>query len=246
MKVTGYSERGAVNALLYEIAYSNEALLLLEQFLRLAHFPEVKRIGTGLTDAHVLVEQSLSDFGDADAILLLDAGGTKMAVFLEAKVKPSQTKDWTIEREYTKFTQGCRTDRGLSSSNLFTQMYHKARLMEGLRSGGVQLLQEGLRFPLASKKGVRKIGSNPAVLRAVEAINPYSGDVWFLSLVPDTLLAVRRFFDQFRAIAWPLEPIRWDRSRWGGVAWEQINLFCQQKNLTSTSRVLEFNRGQLF
>ena len=246
MKVTGYSERGAVNALLYEIAYSNEALPLLEQFLGLAHFPEAKRIGTGLTDVHVLVEQSLSEFGDADARLLLDAGGTKTAVFLEAKVKTSQADAWTLEQEFENFTRGCLTDRKLSSSNLFTQIYHKARLMEGLRSSGIQCLQTGLRFSAASTRGVRRIGTNPVVARAVETIDPYREDVWFLSLVPDKPPAVRDFFDRFPTIPWPLEPYTLDRSRWGGVAWEQIGPLCQQNNLTNTSRVLQFNNGQIF
>jgi hypothetical protein len=222
MRVTGYSERGAVNALLYEIACSNNALPLLERFLRLGHFPEAKQIGTGLTDAHVLVEQSLSDFGDADAVLLLDAGGAKTAVFLEAKIKPAQTKSWTLERQFEDFSQGCLTVCGLNSSNVFTQIYHKARLMDGLRSGGIPRLQEGLKFPDPSRKAVRRIGSNPIVLRAIEEIYPYRNDVWFLSLVPDKPPAVHLFFDQFKNIAWP-PPFAdtWEPSRWGGMAWEE-------------------------
>ncbi len=81
MKITGYSERGVVNALFYELAYSGNALHLLEQFLSLVECPEFKKLRAALTDAHVLIEQSLSDFGDADAILLLDTGETKSIVY---------------------------------------------------------------------------------------------------------------------------------------------------------------------
>ena len=246
MRVTGYSERGAVNALLYEIAYSKKPLRLLEHFLSLAHFPQGKQIGSGLTDAHVLVEQSLSDFGDADAILLLDAGGAKTAVFLEAKVKTAQANSWTLAQEFEDFESGCNTIGELSSSNLFTQLYHKARLIDGLRSGGVPLLQNGLPFLRPSTRPIRRIGATPIVLRAVGKIIPYQANVWFLSLVPDTPTAVRRFFDEFPAMAWPLRPDKLDSSRWGGVAWKQIEEFCQQENLTNTSRVLEFNSGQIF
>jgi hypothetical protein len=219
VKVTGYSERGAVNALLYEIAYSNKPLPLLKHFLRLAHFPKGKQIGSGLTDARVLIEQSLSDFGDADAILLLDADGSKTAVFLEAKVKPAQTNSWTLEQEFTDFKQGCSTNGKLDSSNLFTQIYHKARFIEGLRCDPDSLttLTKVLKFPQASTKPVSKIGSNPVVLRAVEAINQYREDVRFLSLVPDTPPAVRCFFDQFRD-----KSGRWHQSRGtlhAGAAW---------------------------
>jgi len=244
MQVLGYSERGAV-ALLYEIAYSNKALSLLEQFLSLAHFPEWKQIGTRLTDAHVLVEQSLSDFGDADAILLLDdADGTKTAVFVEAKVKTAQANAGTLDREFVKFQEECRAKL---KSSLFTQLYYKARFIEGLRSGGIPLT--GLKFPKPpSKKKFRKIGNNPVVLRAVDKIKPYRQDVWFLSLVPGTRDSVHDFFNQSLADRWPqeLQPVTWNFSRWGGVAWEQIDPFCEQNKLTNTRCVLQFNREQLF
>ena len=126
---------------------------------------------------------------------------------------------------------------------MFTQIYHKARLIESLRSGLV--FKKGLDFPQASTKKVRKIGSNPIVLRAVNKIHPYLEHVWFLSLVPDTDKAVLCFFDEFPNVEWPLGPA-WDRSRWGGVAWEQIHRFCEQENLTDTSRVLEFNKEGIF
>jgi len=104
MRVTGYSERGALNSLFYEFAYSNAPLQLLESFLRLAHFPG-EPIAMPLTDASVLIEQSLSDFGDADAILLLESGATKWVIFLEAKVK-AQARFWTLDEEFSNFGAG--------------------------------------------------------------------------------------------------------------------------------------------
>jgi len=246
MKVTGYSERGAVNALFYELAYSGNALHLLEQFLALADFPVHKQLGTGLTDAHVLIEQSLSDFGDADAILLLDAGEAKAAIFIEAKVKPSQKVEWTLDREFTNFEKGCHSDKELSSSNLFTQLYHKSRFIDGLRSGGIHALQSGIGFPECSKKRVRKIGNNPVVLSAVKAIEPYRENAWYFSLVPDKPSSVRSFFNRFSSIAWPLDSSGVDASRWGGLTWEQVAEFCNNFNLKSTNWVLEFNKGQIY
>src|SRR2546422_7904209 len=132
MKVTGYSERGAVNGLFYELAYSSAPLERLERLLAVAHFAGGKRIGESLTGAQVFIEQSLSDFGDADAILLLEFGEKKSVAFLEAKVKASAAEAWTLGQEFGQFVYGCRTERKLSSSNLFTQLYHKARLIDGL------------------------------------------------------------------------------------------------------------------
>src|SRR6266852_7673395 len=197
MRIMGYSERGAVNALFYEIVYSNRPTELLREFLALARFSRGESIGAGLTDARVLIEQSLSDFGDADAVLLLDSAKSKTAVFLEAKVKSSQAERWTLQGEFEDFEHGQHTERQLNSSNLFTQLYHRSRFVTGLRSGGVTALEAGLEFPRCSTKGVRKIGSNPVVLNAVRVIEPYCEQVWYLALVPDTTSNVGAFFQRF-------------------------------------------------
>jgi len=246
MRVTGYSERGAINALFWELAYSKDALHLLGQLLALAGPAVAAQFGTGLTAATVLIDQSLSDFGDADAILLLTTRSSKSVVFLEAKVKSSQAETWTLTHEFCKFDQGCRTDRKLSSSNLFTQLYNKGRFIEGLRSGGIELLQKGLSFPACSTKALRKIGSNPVVLSAVKKIEPYRESAWYLSLVPDKESAVRDFFDhRFSTIACPLGSGGWKASRWSGVAWEQVAEFCDAEKLRNTRYVLDFNGGQI-
>jgi hypothetical protein len=91
MQMYGYSERGALNTLFNEIAYSSEPEDLLGKMLRLARFPMRQQEPISLVKATVLLEQSLSDFGDADAILLLETTDKSSAVFVEAKVKPSQT-----------------------------------------------------------------------------------------------------------------------------------------------------------
>jgi hypothetical protein len=248
MKVTGYSERGAVNSLFYELAYSGKALHLLEQFLSLVECPEFKKSGTALTDAHVLIEQSLSDFGDADAILLLEAGKTKSVVFLEVKVKSFQKEKWVLDQEFDNFKQGCGTVGKLSSSNLFTQLYHKSRLIDALRSPviGINGLQDGIKFPECSTKRIRKIGNNRVVLSAINAINPYCENTWYFSLVPDKSESIRGFYDRLSSGVWPGNLGDLESSRWGGIAWEKVDEFCGSFNLKSTSWVLEFNKGQIY
>lgn len=83
------------------------------------------------------------------------------------------------------------------------------------------------------------------MLRAVKKITPYLESVWFLSLVPDNERDVIDFFNDFEHVEWPLGS-SWDRSRWGGLAWEQIHRFCQLEKLTKTSEVLEFNKEGIF
>lgn len=246
MKITGYSERGVINALFYEITNKNHSTELLQEFLAQARFPAGGPIKVGLTDAQVLIEQSLSDFGDADAVLLLDSAKSKTAVFLEAKVKPSQVQRWALRDEFRTFEEGQQKEHQLSSSNLFTQLYHKTRFVAGLRSGGVAALQTGLEFPPCSTKTVRRIGSNPVVLKAVGAIEPYCGQVWYLGLVPDTESNVNDFFQDLVAVPPPAGLIGWDATHWGGLSWEVVSKFCASEGLTKTGAVLEFNAGQIY
>jgi hypothetical protein len=90
VRVCGYSERGIFNVLFYEIGFSRDPIGTLERLLSLTRFSDGPRAFSGLQGADVLVEQSLSDFGDADTILLLHGSGWRRVVFIEGKVKPAQ------------------------------------------------------------------------------------------------------------------------------------------------------------
>lgn len=203
-----------------------------------------------LSGIKVFIEQSLSDFGDADAILLLDVGDSKGVVFLEAKVKSSQRKEWKLEWEFEKFKAGSKTTGKLSSSNLFTQLYHKYQFIEGLKSPdiGIKGLQEnGMKCAACSTKASRKIGYNRVVLDAAKAIEPYGENAWYIGLVPDHPNAIRDFYRNFREHnEWPLTPAHLDKSRWGGLAWEQVGAFCEKSGLATTKQVLSFNREQIY
>jgi hypothetical protein len=129
----GYSERGALNAVLFEISFAQDWAGKLERLMTRVTFAAGKGISGPFTSATVFVEQSLSDFGDADAILLLETPSGKLAVFLEAKVKSSGRAKWTIQEEFDDFENGRLAT--LNSSNLFAQLYSKARLQRAsLRS----------------------------------------------------------------------------------------------------------------
>jgi hypothetical protein len=69
MQVIGYSERGVLNSRLYEIAYSSAPSQLLSDLVSRMVFPFTES-RPPLAEADVLVEQSISDFGDADALIL--------------------------------------------------------------------------------------------------------------------------------------------------------------------------------
>jgi hypothetical protein len=109
----GYSERGMLNALFYDMragADDAERLARLQAFLSLCRFPcrdqpyplRDVRFGGG----RVRIEQTFSGFGDPDVLILLDEQGESIqghSVFLEAKVKTAQRSVWSIREEWQRF-----------------------------------------------------------------------------------------------------------------------------------------------
>ena len=99
MKIMGYSERGIVSSLFNEIAFSANSYDLLSRLLRLVVSPFAEIGLSEIQEAKLLIEQSFSDFGDLDALLLLTHDGKRLSLFLEAKVKTIHTSVWSIDEE---------------------------------------------------------------------------------------------------------------------------------------------------
>ena len=76
MEIIGYSERGMINSLSYELKFSENNLRLLNDFLSLVSFPYF-RVPFQISDVKILIEPSFSDFGDADAVILVNNQGVK-------------------------------------------------------------------------------------------------------------------------------------------------------------------------
>jgi hypothetical protein len=245
MEVKGYSERGVLNALFYELYYTRNCMKVLLNILNLALFPSCSKIGYNWNDALVLIEQSFSDFGDADIVILLDGyDGEKGIVFIEVKVKAQ--KSWDICKEYNDFKTGCSSTGGLSSSNLFTQIYFKQGFAIELNKGGLIALQRGIRFPPCTSKPVRKIGNNSVVLDATRIVEPYCNNVWYLSLVPCNKRTAESFLSWLIRQPAPLGFHYWDPSSWGIIVWEELFSFCSRSGLCHTLSVFNFNQGQIF
>jgi hypothetical protein len=217
MNVFGYSERGIVNALFYEIARSRDPSGILHSLLMQADFPFTEsRPLRG--EAEVLVEQSFSNFGESDAVVLIrDQEGKSCAVFIEAKVKTFQVWDWHIRDEFGEFRKG--VNHKVSSSNLFTQLYHKTRLVASLRQGGIAELEEGVQFPAWSSKSRRKIGNNRVVRKATERLESYRGEVFYLMMIPDTTDRVRAFFPELQTPPHPTLEETWNVKTYGYLTW---------------------------
>lgn len=244
VRVCGYSERGVFNALLYEIGFSPDPLDALTGLLSLISFPGSSHDFSRLQGVEILVEQSLSDFGDADAILLLHGPDWRTAVFIEGKVKTSQLGRWTTRDAWREFL--ARKGGKLDSSNLFTQLYHKVQFVSALRSGGIAGLEYGVRFPECSKKTVRKLGANPVVCRAAKMIEPYTENALYISVVPDATADVADFYSTELRKGPASDVTGWDTTGWGYLSWAQVEEFCRQHGFVNTQRVFDFNRGQIY
>jgi hypothetical protein len=141
-KVTGYSERGVINSLIYNIFYSKNNLEKIKIFLSMICLPNLGNIQNNIrisdfsnvNKVEILIEQSFSDFGDCDLVILVEKNinseKVKQAIFVEAKVKTyrvSRSSSWSIAKEYDKF-------KNKNTSSLFFQLYSKMQLIELLKS----------------------------------------------------------------------------------------------------------------
>jgi hypothetical protein len=243
MEILGYSERGIINSLFYEMKFSQNNLRLLNDFLSLISLP-YRTVDFRVSDAKILIEQSFSDFGDADVVLLVNNRGGKQAIFIEAKFKTN------IRNEFENFKSGIRESeppRGFSS-NLFVQLYFKTRLIKALKSRSFedakkQLQEEGLQFPEClskkdrktnSRRRPRKIGKNKVVEDAIRQLKGYCKDALFIALVPDDISRLKDFYQNTLRDRSPKELKElqeWDIRNWGYLSWTQVEEFCERYNL---------------
>ena len=244
MEIIGYSERGMINSLFYELKFSENNLRLLNDFLSLVSFPYF-RVPFQISDVKILIEPSFSDFGDADAVILVNNQGVKQVIFIEAKVKTYQKPYWGILDEFEEFKSGIKTNK-VNSSNLFVQLYHKVRFVKALQLGGIRQLQRGVIFPNCSSKIERKIGNNKVVLKAVDLLAGYCNNPLFIALLPDDISRLKDFYQVTLRDYCPEGFQEWDIRNWGYVSWAQVEEFCKRNNLKETVRNFEFNEGQVY
>ena len=248
----GYSERGILNSLLSEIQYAGNVNALLGRLIDQAVSPEAKeKPPTGT--ATVLVEQSLSDFGDADAVILIESEAGKCAVFVEAKVRRQQKPHWDLSVEWCNFQEWVKgeqldkkTDKPkkVNSSNIFAQLYHKQQFAQH----SINKLKKGICFPSWSTKNTpRNLGKNLIVLNAAKLIKEYSDNSFYLMLIPDNDKCTDIFFkNTLKNADLSKEVPGWDTTRYGYLTWETVESFCCDNNLENTLAVFEYNGEQIY
>lgn len=266
INITGYSERGVINSFFYELKYFNTdektRLNLLGEFISMINFPFVEQKNIRLKNisgAEIFIEQSFSDFGDADVLIFIDSGEDKYAFFIEAKVKTYSRNEWLLEDEYKAFLsllqpgQQIISNKKYANSNLFTQLYFKQRLFNEIQR--LSLLDNPyIEIPFRYfNKRIRKTGSNKVVEAAVKKIWEYRANGYFVCLIPNQNNSLDLLYPPFTdleennllATYGKLEGL--NTKKWGQITWNQIHRFCSIHNniFEGTRNVFDWNKGQI-
>lgn len=255
MEILGYSERGMVSSLFYEIAYSDKSKELISDLIR-----EIGLVGDesgiplieGISDCQIIIEQSFSDFGDPDALLLITLNANsqnkseRTAIFFEAKVKPFYRQSWSIHREWEELHK--RIDKKQpASSNLFMQIYHKQRMVNAMKDKQHKKedIHKGVKFDEWSTKRERKIGKNGVVLKANEQLGDFIDQVYYIAIVPDSVENMETFLGNPTPV---YGQFKWDmvKEGFGYITWKQIHEFSKSKNLNRTLKAFKHNEGQIY
>lgn len=227
-----------------------QGLARLTTFLKLAKFPnerpEDPHRFEGIIGAKLIVEQSFSDFGHPDLLILLDyEDERKGAVFIEAKVKTAQNAFWLITDEWEDFLQSLAAQR--SSSNLFQQLYRKMRLRTILRKPN--------EFDVnASVPSGWSRGQNPVVLEAAEKLRDYCERSWYLMIVPEGPATMSAFaggtLRDFNAAELTYKMPDWCAERCGYLCWHDLDVYCalenNHQNWPGVIRNFKRNKGQIY
>ena len=246
--LVGYSERGMVNALCDDIAHAKNRRVAVGKFLSWFVFPgQPNPDFTGIVGAKLLVEQSFSDFGDPDLLILLEHNGEKkQAVIIEAKVS-TDTNSWeTVGERWNRFLRFAHGGEG-STSNLFVQLHRKVRLVELLCRG-----REYFETDRSTPRG--SLGRNCVVNKAADHLEQYvtEGDVWYGAILPDDRASLSSFIEkEFQESCSIEEPsFKWNFSRTGFLSWQDILHHMQEDEQTPswprTRSAFVWNKGQVY
>ncbi len=192
MKIFGYSERGAMNALFYGMALDKEhGEGSMKTFIK-----DLAKIEGNFTEFELFNEFSLSDFGDPDMMIKAkNEKGQNVVFFIEAKA--SCCKYYNLQDQKTHhedYMNGCdKYDKG-HASNLYFQLRLKNyffRLLPYFYDGSLEQKQQSmaiendpkLRLKQKSKDGNRKIGKNIVVEKMVNKLKDCT-QAFYIAIIP--------------------------------------------------------------
>ena len=190
MKIIGYSERGAMNALFYGMANdTSHGVDAMNTFLS-----NLARMNNGpFSDFTIYSEFSLSDFGEPDMMITAkDKEGKNVLFFIEAKVSCGSYYD--LSKQLDKHKKKMNYD----SSNLFFQLRLKQYFVQRIINNTLdnktddhlnffpEELKRLVNRGKDSKNNLRYIGKNVIVNKTVKKLEAIiePGNVYYIAIIP--------------------------------------------------------------
>lgn len=220
VKILGYSERGIFNSIVFSLRKHPEKI---QDFIKILNI-NIKIDINENTKFILLNEQSFSDFGDSDLVIVIEYNKQKIVIFVEGKVKTYNPNSYHLKKEFEKISKNRHYKQ--VSSNIFAQLYYKYLLTQIDVNKAFISSQIG--------KEVKKLGKNQIVINAYEQYIKDASEYHFVAILPDT--------DNFLSYCKQLDfmPIKNIHCK----SWKQIEeLF---NDCPCVKQTFEYNEGQIY
>jgi hypothetical protein len=184
MAIKGYSERGVINSIAYFLDSNQEYIY---DFIKLLNIP----LQEGEYDYVFLVEQSFSDFGDSDLIIIVNEKikNERFVIFIECKIKTFLGK-FSMDNEFNEISAALKDGyKSGISSNLFVQLYYKYLLVKTNGQGDPKDKEIFMKYNRKTKTRniCRIIGNNKIVKHAFKEYIKNAKDCFYAAIVPTPL-----------------------------------------------------------
>ena len=218
LKVLGYSERGIFNSIVFQIREHPEKM---QEFITALNV----EIDINENMNFILLnEQSFSDFGNSDLVIIIEQNKQKTVIFVEGKVKTYNQKSYSLVKEFEKIEKDKHYKQ--VSSNIFAQLYYKYLLTQ------IDVNNQFTDSKVGKK--VKKLGKNQIIINAYEQYIKFASKYYFVAILPDN----DGFLDKYKQLDFmPVENIHY-------TSWKQIEeLFNDSPCVKET---FEYNKGQIY
>lgn len=196
MKIIGYSERGAMNALFYGMAFDKEnGGKHICKFLEMAKIPDAN----SFSDFELYNEFSLSEYGEPDLVIIAKKNNVPVVLFVEAKVSDGtsynmETQKKNHEKDLQYYLQNYiekreKRHKKNDASNLFFQLRLKNFFFETHKPKDHKddtYEEHECIMETKDRNGEirrRKLGDNPIVNKFANKIKKCH-EAYFVAIVP--------------------------------------------------------------
>jgi hypothetical protein len=239
MSLCGYSERGIVNSIAYYLDAHPQSM---HGFIKALGIPLIKNN----YDYTFLVEQSFSDFGDSDLVIIANdkEKNSKIVIFVECKIK-TYNGTFKIDTEFCKIQKAIHDKQKFKgiSSNLFIQLYYKYLLIKTDGNSGndpdVDIIFK------KTKNNPRKLGDNQIVKDAFLQIKG-AKNYYYVAIVPPEHNKTDNKNNniEFRS---KIDKLGLMESKNVYLSyWDDIKSFFKEKDATKVLEVFKYNGNQIY